>query len=128
MKEKRMKNKIAKKRISLKDWTYIGKLNYAAKWCRSLCSYKLIKQDDGTFIRDQKLGLFTYILIFLPMHLLQLFACLWDGGLREFAIIRREIGQDNIFKHHIAFARAEQIWNGEKPYKVKEENSSENNC
>ena len=35
---------------------------------------------------------------------------------------------DYIEKQQTAFARAEQIWNGEKPYKVKEENSPENNC
>lgn len=123
-----MKNKTTKKRISLKDWTYIGKGNYAAKWCRSLCTYTLIKQDDMTFIREQKLDLFMYILMFLPMHLLQFFECLWDGGLREFTILKRELGRDYIEKQQAAFERANQIWNGEKPYRVNDKNSSENNC
>jgi hypothetical protein len=115
-----MKEKIKKKKISLRDWTYIGKCNYAVKWCRPLCSYYLIKKDETTYIRCQKLGLFAYVLLFIPVHLIQFFECLWDGGLREFTIINREIGQDNIFKHHTAFEHAEQIWNGEKPYKVKD--------
>lgn len=108
-----------KKRISSKDWTYIGKLNYAAKWCRHLCSYTLIKQDDTIFIRDQKLGLFMYVLLFIPIHFLQFCECLWDGGLREFTILGRALGRDHIYKSEAAFTRAEQIWNGEKPYKEK---------
>lgn len=123
-----MKEKIKKKKISLKDWTYIGKCNYAVKWCRPLCSYTLIKKDETTYTRCQKLGLFAYILLFIPAHLIQFFECLWDGGLREFTIIKREIGQDHVFKHHTAFERAEQVWNGEKSYKVKDKNSSEINC
>lgn len=31
-----------KKKITQKDWTYIGKYNRAAKWCRPICSYYLI--------------------------------------------------------------------------------------
>ncbi len=123
-----MKEKIQKKKISSKDWMYIGKLNYAAKWCRPFCSHTLIKQDETTFIRDQKLGIFMYALLFIPVHLIQFFECLWDGGLREFTILGRALGRDYIEKQQTAFARAEQIWNGEKPYKVKEENSPENNC
>ena len=123
-----MKEKIKKKKISSKDWTYIGKFNYAAKWCRPFCSHTLIKQDDQTFIRDQKLGIFMYVLLFIPVHLIQFFECLWDGGLREFVILKRELGQDYIYKQYTAFERAEQIWNGEKPYKVKDKNSSEINC
>lgn len=123
-----MKEQLQKKKISSKDWTYIGKCNYAAKWCRSFCSYTLIKQDETTFIRDQKLGIFMYALLFIPVHFIQFFECLWDGGLREFTILGRALGNDHIYKNETAFARAEQIWNGEKPYKEKEETSSENNC
>jgi hypothetical protein len=109
-----------KKKISLKDWTYIGKCNYAANWCRSLCSYTLIKQDDETFVRDQKLNILMYILLFIPIHLLQLFTCLWDGGLKEFIILKRTIGQDYIEKGQLAFERASQIWNGEKINRSKD--------
>ena len=123
-----MKEKIQKKRITLKDWTYIGRLNYAAKWCRPFCSYALVKKDDTTFIRYQSASLIMYLLLFIPVHLLQFFVCLWDGGLREFMIFGRALGNDYIHKHETAFARAEQIWNGERLYKVKEENSPENNC
>lgn len=108
---------ISKKKISSKDWTYIGKCNYAAKWCRPFCSYTLVKKDDTTFIRYQSLNLLSYLLFFIPIHFIQFLVCLWDGGLREFTILGRALGHDYIQKYQTAFARAEQIWNGEKPYK-----------
>ena len=112
-----MKNK---KRISLKDWTYIGKFNHAAKWCRPLCSYTLIKRDEKTFIREQKINLFAYLLIFIPIHILQAFACMWDGGLKEFTILERKLGQDYLTIGQAAFDRAEQVWNREKSSKSKD--------
>ena len=54
-----------KKKINLIQWTFIGKYNHAAKWCRPLCSYYLIKEDDKMFIREQKINIFNYILIFI---------------------------------------------------------------
>ncbi len=109
-----MKNKIQKKRISLKEWTYIGKFNHAAKWCRRLCSYTLTKRDEKTFIREQKMDLLAYLLIFIPIHVLQALVCMWDGGLREFIIFKRGLGKDFLTKGTASFERAEQIWSGEK--------------
>ena len=106
-----MNNKIIKKKISLKEWTYIGKYNYAAKWCRPLCSYYLIKEDDKTFKRVQNINIFSYIIIFIPIHILQALVCLYDGGLKEFIIFERKLGYDVLAKGSEAFSRAESIWN-----------------
>ena len=97
-------------RITQKEWTEIGKCNYAAKWLRPFCSYKLIKDDDKTFTRTQSLSWPIYILIFIPVHLLQAIILLWDGGLKEFMILKRYIGCDLLSKGSNAFDRAEQIW------------------
>lgn len=105
--------KIQKKRISLKDWTYIGKYNHASKWCRSLCSYWLVKEDDKTFKRIQNINIFSYIIIFIPIHVLQALVCMWDGSLKEFIIFERKLGYDTLAKGSEAFSRAEQIWYGE---------------
>ena len=102
-----------KKKISLKKWTYIGRYNHAAKWCRRLCSYYLIKEDDKTFKRVQKINIFNYILIFIPVHILQAFVCMWDGGLKEFIIFSRALGEDVLIKGSEAFSRATAIWNDE---------------
>ena len=100
-----------KKKISLKEWTYIGRHNYAAKWCRRLCSYHLIKEDDETFRREQRINIFNYILLFIPVHLLQALVCIWDGGLKEFIIFSRNLGEDILVNGSEAFSRAESIWN-----------------
>lgn len=100
-----------KKKISLKEWTYIGRHNYAAKWCRIFCSYYLIKEDNKTFRREQKINVFNYILLFIPVHLLQALVCLWDGGLKEFIIFSRYLGEDTLTEGSKSFVRAELVWN-----------------
>ena len=90
---------VEKKKITSKDWTYIGKCNYAAKWCRRLCSYTLIKADDDTFKRVQTISLFAYLIIFIPVHVLQIFTCVWDGGLKEFVIFSRYISRKEYFDY-----------------------------
>jgi hypothetical protein len=99
------------KKIKLKEWTYIGRYNHAAKWYRPLCSYYLVKEDNKTFKREQNINIFTYILIFIPVHLLQAIVLLWDGGLKEFIIFNRVLGYDILTKGNPSFDRAEQVWN-----------------
>ena len=100
-----------KKKISLKDWTDLGKCNYAAKWLRPLCAYTLTKEPDGRFKREQRVGLLMYLLIFIPVHALQFGFCLWDGGLKEFEINERYLGGDYFVKGSASYAQAEKIWN-----------------
>lgn len=100
-----------KKRISNKEWTEIGKCNYAAKWLRPLCSYTLIKEDGGRFKREQVVGWPLYFILFIPVHILQLLWCLWDGGLKEFEINERYLGGDWLVKGSESFIRAEKVWN-----------------
>ena len=102
---------MTKKRISLKEWTYIGRCNYVAKWCRKLCSYYLIKEDEKTIKRTQKINIINYILIFVPVHLLQALVLLWDGGIKEFIIFSRALGEDVLVSGTDSFDRAEAIWN-----------------
>ena len=100
-----------KKKISLKDWTYIGRYNPAAKWLRPLCEYTLTK-DGSHFMRQCRIGLLTYIIIAIPVHILQAFYCMWDGGLREFSWQGRDIGYDIITQTNPAWEKANEIWEG----------------
>lgn len=102
-----------KKRISRKEWEYIGKYNPAAKWLRPLCSYTLVKESDNEFIRVCRISWPVYLLIFIPVHLVQFFYCMWDGGLKEFEIEGRHLGYDNIKEHGAnegAYPKAKEIW------------------
>lgn len=100
------------KKISLNDWTSIDAYNPAAKWLRPLCTYTLTKIDNN-FRRDCYIGWPLYLLLFLPVHLLQLFVDIWDGGLKEFEIEGRHIGQNYIIDHGDnckRYAMAKEIW------------------
>lgn len=102
-----------KKRISWKEWEYIGKYNPAAKWVRPLCSYSLIKVDEDHFRRECRIGWIMYLILFLPVHLIQLFYSLWDGGLKEFEFQRRFIYADNITRYgdsYRSYPYAEEVW------------------
>ena len=103
--------KMQEKKISRKEWTEIGQYNPAAKWLRPLCSYRLIKEPDGRFKREIRVGWFVYLLIFIPVHILQAFICMWDGGLKEFEINERYLGGDWFTPDSEPFKRAEEIWN-----------------
>lgn len=101
---------MVKKKITLKEWTYIGKFNYAAKWCRPFCTYTLSLLDSQTFEREQKINLLAYILMFIPLHILQVFVLMWDGGLKEFEIFKRNLGKDVLSKSSPAYDKAREIF------------------
>lgn len=98
-------------KITYDEWTEIGKYNYAAKWLRRFCSYRLVKTSDTEFKREQRINLIIYLLIFVPVHILQALWCMWDGGLKEFEFAGRYIGSDYLPDCGSAFKRAEKIWN-----------------
>ena len=98
------------KRISLKEWTYIGKYNCAAKWLRPFCSYTLSKEPNGCFRRRQQVGWFMYLILFIPVHVLQLLWCTWDGGLKEFELNKPYLGSDVIFSDCECYNRAKEVW------------------
>ena len=99
-----------KKRISQKEWEYIGKYNYAAKWLRPICSYSLIKEGER-FKREQRIPLWLYLIIFIPGHLLQALYCVWDGGLKEFEIAERYLGGDYLgWVGDPTWEKAKEIW------------------
>lgn len=103
-----------KKKISYKEWTEIGIYNHAAKWLRPFCRYDLIKEPDGRFKREQRIGLFVYLLIFIPAHIIQAFWCMWDGGLREFEFAERYLGGEWFTPDIDPFKTAEKIWNSKQ--------------
>jgi len=99
------------KKITLAQWTEIGKYNCASKWLRPLCKYTLYPSDGGNFRREQKIGWFAYLLLFIPLHILQFFYCCWDGGLKEFEIQPRFLSYDELEYGSEPWERAEKIYN-----------------
>lgn len=53
--------------------------------------------------------MWAYILIFIPIHLIQLILCLWDGGLKTFEINERVIIQDYLSWGSVSWKTANNI-------------------
>ena len=100
-----------KKKISLKDWNYIGIHNAGAKWVRPFCVYTLEEVQRGTIKQEVKIGWFGYLLMFIPVHVFKVFWCLWDGGLKEFEFAERYLGGDYLgWVGDPTWEKAKEIW------------------
>ena len=97
-------------KINLKDWTYISKYNHAAKWLRHFCEYKLIKESNGNFRREQRINFIFYLIICIPVHILQTLYCMWDCGLKEFEWLGRFLGDDVLVRESEPWKRAKEIY------------------
>ena len=88
------------KKISLDQFMDIGKYNVVNKHFRKFCNYYL--EDNravkGGFNRKVCFKWWFYILMFIPAHLLQVVLCIWDGGLKEFEIEKRNVQYDYVDK------------------------------
>ena len=100
-----------KKKITKEQWSYIGKLNYAKDWVKPFCTYTLVKSSDVTYRRQQKLITFVWVLIFVPIHILEFFYLLWDGGLKEFEIMKNLVDEDVLVKGSDSYKRADEVFN-----------------
>jgi hypothetical protein len=99
-----------KMKITLKQWTEIGKFNRYRKWLQPLCNYRLIKKENGDYERRQQIKWWFYLLILLPMHIVDLCVCLWDGGLKTFEIQKNPVNSDKIGKGTKSWERANDIY------------------
>lgn len=111
-----------KKRITLSDWTYIGKYNVCYEWARGLCDYYLLLDKDKALYRQQSIKVWFYALIFVPVCLINIILCIIDGGLVEFEIPRMTLDKtllgmekDKGFARcnigGVSYDKAKEIWN-----------------
>lgn len=84
-----------KKKISLDQWYEIGKYHPVKEVFRPLCVHEIERNETG-YTRTCKVRWPFYIAMFIPIHLINLVICLWDGGLKEFEIQPRICGVDYI--------------------------------
>lgn len=102
-----------KKKITLKEWKYIQDITYGTKWIRPFCRYTLRTNKNGNYIREQHIGWFLYSLLFIPLHVLQFFLCIWEGGLVEFVLVKPLIGDDIFIEGSDNWKRAKEIYEKE---------------
>lgn len=99
-----------KQKISRKEWDEIGIHSYAADWVRPFCTHLLVRESDGRFKREQRVGWLAYIVLLLPAVLIQFFWCCWDGGIKEFEFPERYLGGDWFTPGTIPYDRSLTIW------------------
>ena len=92
-----------KKRITNKDWEYIGTHKGGAKWVHPFCVYTLEEVQKGTIKQEIKIGLLGYLLLFIPVHLFKLVWCLWDGGLKEFEFEGRHLSHHYLYEADVPY-------------------------
>lgn len=97
-------------KITRQEWDAIGIYNHAAKWLRPFCEYRLVKEENH-YRREQLIGIVPYILMCIPVHILQALVCMWDGGLKEFYWQDRYLGYDDILKWQENYETADKIYN-----------------
>ena len=111
-----------KKRITLSDWTYIGKYNVCYDWEKGLCDYYLLLDEDKAMYRKQDIKTWFYVLTFVPFCLVNIVLCIIDGGLVEFDIPHKTL--DKTFRGMqkdnsttcrsiggVSYDQAKEIWN-----------------
>ena len=110
-----------KKKISRKEYTEICGRHAIHKWWQSLLFSYTLTKEQGTFIIKEHVNLLAYILLFIPVHLLQALCCLWDG-LKEFEVEKRHIKSIPIYecdkKYSPRYDKAERIWNSKSYRKL----------
>lgn len=99
------------KKITYKEWNKIGRFSYASKSLQKICNHKLEQTECGDYRRHQSVKLIPYILMFIPLHLIKIFVCAWDGGLKEYSIEPRKLGTDYLSKGSDCWKRADEIYN-----------------
>lgn len=105
-----------KKRITLSDWTYIGKHNVCYKWAQGFCDYYLLLDEDGALYRQQNIKPWFYAILFVPYCIFMLAYCIIDGGLVEFEVPqftleKYYLGMSKDNKYGISYKKAKEIWN-----------------
>ena len=113
-----------KKRITLSDWTYIGKYNVCYDWARGLCDYYLLLDKDKAMYRKQDIKTWFYVLTFVPICLVNIVLCIIDGGLVEFEIPYKTLDKSNFLWYNIGVRwwilwKSIKQWSQEKFFVMK---------
>lgn len=81
-----------KKRITSKEYQTIGRTN-VVEWAMPLCNFTLEETEGGNYEVITEIKTLPYLLLFIPVHLVELVKCIWDGGLIAFELVSKHIGR-----------------------------------
>lgn len=88
------------KKMTKKDFAAIGyDINRIPKRERFFFNWYMDKEDDYCYHFVKQIKWRFFIPLYIPATIFCFFACLWDGGLRDFELQSRYAGCDEIVKH-----------------------------
>lgn len=98
------------KKISYEDYNWIGNKS-VSHWIARMCKYELWKDGGGNYLIDIYVNLPIYILLCIPVHVVEFFRCAWDGGLKHFCPVSRFIGNEFLCYGSARWEKADAIYN-----------------
>ena len=106
-------------KINYEEAAYILNYSLPHNFERFFCNYYLTRKNANNYTISCYAKWWLYILTFPITTIILLFTYLWDGGLKEFEFINREIyvwggcgGFNTLLDpNKTRFGRMEQIWN-----------------
>lgn len=97
-----------KKRITNKEYKAIGR-NIVADWAMPMCNFTLEETEGGNYEVITEMKMIPYLLLFIPVHFVQMLQCIWDGGLITFKISSRRFGRVHFSWGSECWKKAEEI-------------------
>lgn len=98
------------KKISYEDYSWIGN-RCVSNWIARMCTYELNKDGGNNYTVDIYVGLSIYIILCIPVHVIEFFRCIWNGGLKKFSPVGRHIGNDFLGYGSQRWEKADAIYN-----------------
>lgn len=104
-----------KMKIKYEDAAYIRRYKKNHLMERLVCTWYIQKINEVSGRMELYAKWWFYLLTFIPLHIFKLFACMWDGGLKEFEFESRKTTYSTIIgftndDSNTEFGRFKEIW------------------
>ena len=84
------------KKISYKDFAYLMNYKRRHPFIKYCCNCYL-EERDASVLLTAKVKWPVYILLFVPVHIIIFFYCLWDGGIKEYDMWERTMTSFHLY-------------------------------
>ena len=103
------------KKIKYEEASYIRNYKDYHFGEKYLCNWYIQKINEASGRMDLYVKWWFYLLIVVPIHIVKLFDCMWDGGLKEFEFESRRTTRDYIVglaidSSETEFGRFKEVW------------------
>ena len=102
-------------RITHHEVNYIMRRTKPHNFERLFCYWTIQKENNNSGWLRCYMKWWAYILLFIPVHILKLFMCMWDGGIKEFYFEPRRMNSYGITgltsdDARTEFGRFKSVW------------------